>query len=411
VTRARTLFTGGSVFDGTGSPPRDADVLVEDGRILDVGAGLDGDEAVDVRGRTLLPGLFDCHTHVFFDHRETLDDVRAMELPFSYRFFQAARHLEATLRQGVTTIRDGAGADLGVKRAVEDGLIAGPRMQIAITMLSQTGGHGDHWMPCGGVFPRNPPHPGRPSGLVDGVDEVRRKVRELIRDGADVIKVATSGGALSPTDDPRGRQFSDEELEVAVREAAAAQRHVMAHAQGTEGIKAAVRAGVRSVEHGTFIDDEGIEMMLERGTWLVPTLSAPHGVLDAAAEGVPVPEYAVAKTKEMMAAHRAGFRHALAAGVRVAMGTDSGVGRHGQNLRELALLAECGMSAARALVSATSAAAELLGLDGQLGTLEPGKRADLVVVDGDPYDFATLGERIAAVYKDGRLVHGGAGAA
>ncbi len=408
---SRTLFTGGRVFDGTGSPLHEADVLVEGGRILDVGQGLDGDEAVDVRGRTLLPGLFDCHTHVFYDHLETLDDVRAMELPFSYRFFLAARHLEGTLRQGITTIRDGAGADLGVKRAVEDGLVAGPRMQIAITMLSQTGGHGDHWMPCGGVFPRNPPHPGRPPGLVDGVDEVRRKVRELIRDGADVIKVATSGGVLSPTDDPRGRQFSDEELEVLVREAAAAHRHVMAHAQGTEGIKAAVRAGVRSVEHGTFIDDEGIEMMRERGTWLVPTLSAPHGLLDAAAEGVPVPELAVARTKEMMEVHRAAFRRALEAGVRIAMGTDSGVGRHGQNLRELALLAECGMAAAAVLVSASSAAAELMGLDRQLGTLEPGKRADLVVVDGDPYDFATLGQRIRAVYKDGSLVYGGAGLA
>ena len=404
---ARTLFTGGSIFDGTGSPLGEADVLVEDGRILDVGSGLDGDDAVDVRGRTLLPGLFDCHTHVFFEHRETLDDAYAAELPFSYRFYQAERHLQATLRQGITTIRDAAGADLGIKRAVEDGLIAGPRMQIAITMLSQTGGHGDHWMPCGGVFPRNPPHPGRPSGIVDGVDQVLRKVRELIRDGADVIKVATSGGALSPTDDPSGRQFSDKELEVIVREAAAANRYAMAHAQGTGGIKAAVRAGVRSVEHGTFIDDEGIALMLERGTWLVPTLSAPHGLLDAAAEGVPVPGYAVAKTKEMMEVHREAFRRALEAGVRIAMGTDSGVARHGRNLRELALMAECGMTATAALVSASSAAAQLMGLDRELGSLEPGKRADLVVVDGDPFDFATLGQRIVAVYKDGGLVHGG----
>jgi imidazolonepropionase-like amidohydrolase len=404
---ARTLFTGGSIFDGIGSPLSDADVVVEGNRILDVGPGLDGDDAVDVRGRTLLPGLFDCHTHVFFEHLETLDDAYALELPFSYRFFQAERHLEATLRQGITTIRDAAGADLGIKRAVEDGLIAGPRMQITITMLSQTGGHGDHWMPCGGVLPRNPPHPGRPSGIVDGVDQVLRKVRELIRDGADVIKVATSGGALSPTDDPRGRQFGDEELAAIVREAAAANRYAMAHAQGTEGIKAAVRAGVRSIEHGTFIDDEGIALMLEHGTWLVPTLLAPHGLLDAAADGVPVPRYAVAKTKEMMEAHREAFRRTLEAGVRIAMGTDSGVARHGQNLRELALMAESGMTATAALVSATSAAAQLMGLDRELGTLEPGKRADLVVVDGDPFDFATLGQRIVAVYKDGRLVHGG----
>jgi imidazolonepropionase-like amidohydrolase len=401
----RTLFAGARVFDGTGAPLARADLVIEGDRIVDLGVDLDGDNVVDATGQVLLPGLFDCHTHVLSSHVDTLDDVRMMQTPFSYRFYQAGVHLAATLRQGITTIRDAAGADMGVREAVDDGLLTGPRMLIAITMLSQTGGHGDHWMPCGGQLPRNLPYPGRPDAIVDGVDQMRLRVRELVRAGADVIKVATSGGALSPSDEPDQRQFSDAELAVLVQEATAAGRHVMAHAHGLEGIKAAVRAGVRSVEHGTLLDTEAIGMMLEAGTWLVPTLSAPIGLLDAEAEGIPVPALAVRKTKEIIEQHRSSFRQALDAGVRVAMGTDSGVGPHGRNLRELKLMAEGGMDPAAVLVATSSSAARLLRLDQELGTLEPGKRADVVVVDGDPFDFATLPDRIAAVYKDGRLVH------
>jgi len=399
----RTLLTGGRVFDGTGAPAAVADVLVEDGRILEVGPGLDGDEAVDVGGRHLLPGLFDCHTHVTISNVNLLG---MLQTPFSYRFFETVRNLAATLRVGITTVRDAAGADAGVRQAVADGLVPGPRLQISVTLLSQTGGHGDGWFRSGQVVSFWPTYPGMPDGLVDGPEAMRRKVRELVRAGADVIKVATSGGVLSPTDDPRHAHFRDDELAALVAEAAAAGRWVMAHAQASDGIKAAVRAGVRSVEHGIYLDDEAIGLMLDRGAWLVPTLVAPRGVLAAAEAGMAIPDAARRKAVEVAEAHAASFRRAVAAGVKVAMGTDSGITPHGRNLAELELMAKGGMTPAQVLVATTSSAAELTGLSGELGTLEPGKRADVVVVDGDPFELATLGDRIAAVVKDGRLVAG-----
>ena len=399
----RTLLRGGLVFDGTGAPPAEAEVLIEGGRIVEVGTGLDGDEAVDVGGRHLLPGLFDCHTHVTLT---SVDLMGILQAPFSYRFFQTVQNLAATLRAGITTVRDAAGADAGVKRAVADGLVPGPRLQISVTLLSQTGGHGDGWFPSGQTLDFWPVYPGMPDGLVDGPEAMRRKVRELVRAGADVIKVATSGGVLSPTDDPRHAHFRDDELTALVTEAAAADRWVMAHAQGADGIKAAVRAGVRSIEHGIYLDDEAIGLMLDRGTWLVPTLVAPRGVLAAAAAGVAIPEAAQRKAAEVAEVHADSFRRAVAAGVKVAMGTDSGITAHGRNLAELELMAKGGMGPAEVLAATTSGAAELLGVAGELGTLEAGKRADVVVVDGDPFELATLGDRIAAVIQDGRLVAG-----
>jgi imidazolonepropionase-like amidohydrolase len=397
----RTLFAQGTVVDGTGTDPSVADVTVEDGRIVEVGVGLDGDERVDLAGKALLPGLFDCHTHVAFT---TIDLMRRLQTPFSYRFYQALHNLEATLRIGITTIRDAGGADLGIKQAVSDGLISGPRMQISLGMISQTGGHGDAWMPSGVDLRAEDEHPGVPRTLVDGPDEMRHKVRELVRMGADVIKVAVSGGVLSPRDKPTHAHFRLPELEVLVEEAAAAGIWVMAHAQAAPGIKNAVRAGIRSIDHGIYLDDEAIEMMLERGTWLVPTLVAPRGVIDAAEAGAAIPDASVAKAREVIEIHRASFAAAVAAGVNVAMGTDSGVTPHGNNLRELALMVEGGMSPMQAIVATTRSAAELMGLDDELGTLQPGKRADLVVVDGDPLDLATLADRVEAVYQDGTRV-------
>ena len=388
------------MVDGTGADPADADVVVEDGRIVEVGPGLDGGERVDVTGKALLPGLFDCHTHVVFS---TIDTMRRIQTPFSYRFYQAMHNLEATLRIGITTVRDAGGADLGVKQAVEDGLIRGPRMQISLGMISQTGGHGDGWLPSGANL-RLDSHPGVPNTIVDGPDEMRAKVRELVRMGADVIKVAVSGGVLSPRDKPTHAHFRLEELKVLVEEATAAGIWVMAHAQATPGIKNAIRAGIRSIDHGIYLDDEAIEMMLARGTWLVPTLVAPRGVIDAAAAGAAIPEASVAKAHEVAEIHRASFAKAVEAGVKVAMGTDSGVTPHGNNLRELQLMVEGGMTPMQAIVATTQSAAQLMGFEDELGTLEPGKRADLVVVDGDPLDVATLTDRIEAVYQDGARV-------
>ena len=398
----RTLLHGGQVFDARSGDVVSADVVLEDGLIADVGPGLDGDDGVDCTGRTLLPGLFDCHTHVTFSD---VNQLRRLQSPFSYQYYEAMLNLRKTLDIGITTVRDAAGADLGVKQAVADGLIAGPRMQISISMISQTGGHGDSWMVCGGEMPFGvgAGHPGKPRGIVDGPEEMRRKVRELIRAGADVIKVATSGGVLSPRDDPRHGHFRDDELEVLVREATAAGRFVMAHAQATDGIKAAIRAGIRSIEHGIYLDDEAIEMMLASGTWLVPTLVAPRGVIDAAAAGMPINPYVLQKAEMVIGAHDESVRQAIEAGVKVAMGTDSGVAPHGDNLRELELMVARGMTPAQALSATTLSAAELMGLDEELGSLEPGKRGDVVVLRGDPLDVTTLAERVEQVWKDGVL--------
>jgi imidazolonepropionase-like amidohydrolase len=397
----RTVFHGGKVFDGTGADPVTADVAVEGERIVAVGAGLDGDDGVDVSGRTILPGLFDCHVHVTTSGPDLLG---RLQRPFSYQFYEAARHLSATLDRGITTVRDAGGADLGIKRAVADGLVDGPRMAIAVTILSQTGGHADGLLPSGICAPLSLPHPGRPDGVVDGPENVRHKVREVIRAGADVIKVCTSGGVLSPEDDPRHAQFSVAEVEVMVAEAAAVGIPVMAHAQATDGIKNAIRAGVRSIEHGIYLDDEAIEMMLAAGTFLVPTLAAPQAVVDAAEAGAQLPESVVSKAKDVRKIHHESFSAAVAAGVKVAMGTDSGVGPHGDNLAELPLMQQGGMTPAQVLSATTANSAELLGLAGELGTITPGKRADLVLVDGDPYDLEGLPDHIAAVYTDGRRV-------
>ncbi|GAA0924957.1 amidohydrolase family protein [Virgisporangium ochraceum] len=393
----RLLFTNGTVFDGTGAPPAPADVVVEGDRIVAVGIGLDGDDAVDCTGRTILPGLIDSHVHLMIDG---LDPLGWLHDPFSLQFYRAATSMRKTLDVGITTVRDAGGADLGVREAQRRGLVKGPRVQIAISMLSQTGGHGDPWAASGCHVPIFVPHPGRPAGVVDGTDEARRKVRELVRAGADVIKIATSGGVVSARDDPRHGHFRDAEVAVIVEEATSAGIPVMAHAAATDGIKTAVRAGVRSIEHGIFLDDEAVELMVENKAWLVPTLIAPHGVVRAAEAGAAISEHVLEKAHLVIRAHRESVRRAIEAGVRIAFGTDTGVTPHGRNLDELALLVECGLTPAQALRAATREAAQLLGTT-DLGTVEPGKIADLVLVDGDLSEVDTLAERVRAVYQGG----------
>ncbi|MEL7158097.1 MAG: amidohydrolase family protein [Actinomycetota bacterium] len=401
----KVLFRGGTVFDGTGAPPSEADVVVADGRIIDVGPDLDGDEVVDCSGQLVTPGLFDCHVHFMVDG--DFSPAAHANTPFSMNFFLAAERMARTLRCGITTVREAGGTDLGVKEARDRGLVAGPRMQLSITILSQTGGHGDTWEVCGAHMPGlMNAHPGRPHNIVDGPDEMRRKVRELVRAGADVIKVCTSGGVLSPRDDPQHAHFVADELDVLVAEATAAHRFVMAHAQATDGIKNAVRAGIRSIEHGIYLDDEAIEMMLAAGTYLVPTLIAADGVLQAVERGVPVPPVIVDKARAVSDVHKTSISMAVEAGVKIAMGTDSGVTQHGGNLTELARMVERGMTPQQTWEASTRVAAELMGVDDDRGTLTPGKRADLVRWSGTDLDVTDLRDRVVAVYQDGTEVVG-----
>jgi len=397
---ARHILRNGTIFDGTGAPPQVLDIAMEADRIVAIGSDLLGDAETDCTGKLVTPGLIDCHVHFMADGNFS-PSVHA-GTPFSLNFYRAAERMKRTLACGITSVREAGGADLGVKEAQEQGLIAGPRMQIAITILSQTGGHADSWEVCGAHMPGMlDQHPGRPHCVVDGPQEMRVRVREIIRAGADVIKVCTSGGVISPRDDPQHAHFRAEELDMLVAEATAAHLFVMAHAQATEGIKNAVRAGIRSIEHGIYLDDEAIEMMLEAGTYLVPTLIAPQGVLDAVDRGVEVPAYALEKAAQVVDVHRRSVSKAIDAGVKIAMGTDAGVTPHGENLNELPLMESLGMTTSHVWESATRVAAELLGVENDVGTIEVGKLADLVVWNGTDLGLTGLRDRVDRVIQGG----------
>jgi imidazolonepropionase-like amidohydrolase len=404
----RLLLRGARVFDGTGAALSDADVVIQGDRILDVGTGLDGDAAMDLDGSSLCPGIIDCHVHVMVSH---IDMWRLLQEPASLVYYQAAENLGRLLDAGVTTARDAAGADLGTKRAVELGLVRGPRLLIAVTLISQTGGHSDGLLPSGCSLTVVGQPVGMPHPIADGAEELRKKVREVLRAGADVIKIASSGGVMSPSDDPRHAHYTLEELTAAVDEASRAGRYVMAHAQATDGIKNAVRAGVRSIEHGVYLDEEAIALMLDRGTYLVPTLMAAQSV-KAAVHGPGMMDAAAAKVESIIDVQRQSFRAALAAGVPIAMGTDAVGYPHGRNLEELALMVSEGMPPLAALASATGSAAKLLGIADDVGTLMPGKRADLTVFAGDigdSHDLADLGSRLTHVFQSGNQVLPAAG--
>jgi imidazolonepropionase-like amidohydrolase len=397
------------LIDGTGADPRPAtDVLVADGLIAAVGptgtvvpGWATADPArltvVDGAGRTLLPGFLDCHVHVStLPGGDTLGTVLA---PESLLTLRAVPHLSATLDAGVTTARDLAGADSGFRDALEQGLVRGPRLQVAIRILSITGGHGD-WRTIEGT----PLDTGPGAGAVaDSPAEFVRAVREVLRQGADWVKVAATGGMGSPRSHPESGGLSEPELRAVVEEA---DRHggvgVAAHAQGAAGIAAAVRAGVRSVEHGYLVDDATIDLMGERGTWLVPTLSTlTRPVADGTAPWV------AAKRRALQETARERLHAAISAGVPVALGTDAGIAPHGTNLTELALLVEHGLSPAAAVVAGTSGAARMLGLADQVGTVAPGLRADLVLTDVDPLtsiDALADPRRVRLVVQDGRVV-------
>ncbi|MHB0885206.1 MAG: metal-dependent hydrolase family protein [Bacillota bacterium] len=394
------------LIDGTGREPvAKATVVIDGERITAAGPsvavrGPEGErvETIDAGGRTLLPGLIDSHIHI--TGTGDPDVLKAIRKTVPYVALESAVNARKTLEAGFTTIRDAGGewlVDISLRDAIRDGVVPGPRMLVSGTPLSITGGHGDHF------FPPEIEFKGR--SVVDSPDEARKAAREQLRAGADLIKLMATGGVMSEKDLPTSRGMTIAEMEAAIEEAHNVGKKTLAHAQGANGIKNAILAGIDSIEHGFYLTDEIIELMLERGVFLVPTLVAVHQIL-VNGEKMGIPEYGVRKAREHAEAHKDSFRKALGAGVKIAMGTDAATpfNFHGHNALELQLMVEAGMTPAQALQAATRMGAELLGLVDKVGTVEAGKLADLILVDGDPLsDIKILQdkERIVLVIKGG----------
>lgn len=402
------LLVGADLIDGTGVPPVPGSaVLVGDNGRIDAVGPRDAipvrpdAEVIDLSGMTLLPGLIDCHDHLT-SHGYDLASRLELTEPQSLRHIRTARVLEDTLLSGYTAVRDAGWLDAGFKLAIEEGLIDGPRLMLATSPISATGGKADKGSPSGH---RQPPSadPMLPIAVADDVEQVRAMVREVVRLGADVVKLFATGGASSGAlHGPKIAEYGSDEIQTAVGEAHALGRKVMCHAVGGPAIRMAVEAGVDSIEHGAYLDEdpELLKLMADKSTFFVPTFTVYrfHGE-----RGTPEGR---ARCFELRPHHIESMQLALSAGVKVVAGTDSGYWVHGRNAQELQCLVEAGMSPMQALVAATGWAAECLGLERDIGTVKAGKLADMVAVDGNPLkDIALLQDRahIRLVMKGGQL--------
>jgi len=386
------------LIDGAGARQERATLVTEGSRIAAVGPDArvkvpKGARVIEGKGMALLPGLIDCHVHYCLD--ASPDAIRSLERDDpTVTAVKAVAHARATLEAGITTVRDVGSRDhisISITRAIRAGIVPGPRTLNAGLAICMTGGHA--WFI------------GRQA---DGPEEVVKAVREQIRAGADVIKFIATGGVLTPGVSPGEAQFTFEELRAGMEEAARAGRRVAAHAHGAEGMKNAIRAGVHSIEHGTLMDDEALELLLVHKTFLVPTLSAIQSGMEQGRKGG-MPDYAVEKCAMLADSLRANFRKAAKAGVRIAMGTDAGTpfNPHGRNAQELRRMVQLGLTPMQAIEAATRSAATLLGLEHEIGTVEPGKQADLLIVNGNPLDDIAVLEqpsRITCVIQGGKIV-------
>jgi imidazolonepropionase-like amidohydrolase len=407
------LVQAGQVLDRPGRPARGlSTIVIRDGRVADVRNGLldasvaefAGARVIDLRDKYVLPGLVDSHVHLTSDTGGVLSQLEEVQLSPAAKAFNALTNAHKTLAAGFTTVRnlgDRDGVTLALRDAIRDGQVVGPNIVDAGTSISTTSGHMD---PALGFRDDLRDALDRHENLCDGADACRRAVRLQVARGVDVIKIATTGGVNSRIGAGLGQQMFDDEVRAIVETAKLYGKKVAVHAHGADGVKVALAAGVDSIEHGTTLDDECLELFRRSGAYYVPTLATVNGYLERIAADPNAYSPAVrAKVDWRIRITGESLRKAVPKGVKIAFGTDAGVSKHGRNADEFELMVKNGMTPMQALEAATVNAADLLGLSADVGTLEPGKRADLIAVDGDPLADVTVLKRVPFVMKDGAV--------
>jgi imidazolonepropionase-like amidohydrolase len=403
VAQKTILYCGRLIDVKTGQELKEMSIIVEGNTITDVIKGYApasaSDKTVDLKSRTVMPGLIDAHVHIEHETSPNAFEQRFRLNKADYAFLSVG-FANKTLMAGFTTVRDlgGSGVNISLRNAINKGLIKGPRIYTAGRMLSSTGGHGD---PTNGLREDLIGDPGPEDGVVNGVDECRKAVRIRYKEGSDVIKISSTGGVLSLEKDGSGAQFSEEEIKTIVQTAKDYGLRVAAHAHGAEGMKRALRAGVTSIEHGTYMDDEAIALFKQTGAWYVPTIIAGKSVADSALKPGYFPAIIAEKARTVGPLIQGTFAKAYKAGVKIAFGTDAGVYAHGKNWMEFVYMTEAGMPALEAIKAATLSGAELIGVGNKLGSIEKGKLADIVAVEGDPATDIKVMGNMKFVMKEG----------
>ncbi len=404
---AATVIHAGRVIDGKSDTVGSMmTIVIEEGKIQRILPGYlppgAGDKLVDLKEFTVMPGLMDMHTHLQSQHSKDSYTERFFMEQADYAL-RSTVYARLTLMAGFTTVRDlgdNGVTSLSLRKAIEQNWVPGPRIFTSGKSLATTGGHADPTNALRGNFRSDP---GPVEGVINGPDEARKAVRQRYKDGADLIKLTATGGVLSLAASGLNPQFTEEELRAVVETARDYNMIVAVHAHGSEGIRRAVIAGVDSIEHGTYMNDEIIALMKERGTYWVPTNMASEWVAKKAAEPGYFPEIVRPKAAAIGPQMKQTFAKAYAAGVKIAFGTDTGVSPHGENAHEFELMVAGGMPAMKAIQSATSVTAKLLRIDDRLGSLEPNKLADIVAVKGNPLDDISLMTKISFVMKEGTI--------